>query len=214
MLQNNTPTLVVGFVTYYDHNRKYGFAQGYSFSDPDTGRPHRIFIHADGCRQMGGKMSAPELSTTPMPVPDSWGDPAFLRGADVQLVMQVVRSPKGFKAVAWGIVPKRTIYTDLNEVGGLESFIGGELYIFGRNGAQMWSIQGWIASARLVHGQFEFELTDGYENHAWYNKRYLLVKGREMHSTLPQDGSYVLRYITAEGRMETSNRMTLTKPQS
>jgi hypothetical protein len=216
MHDNSTiPTLVVGRVTQYLPARKFGFAQGYDFRDPDTGIPHRIFLHADGCRQMGGKASSPELTNARIPVPASWDDPSFLSGTEVRLTMHVIHTTKGCKAVAWGIHPKRTIYTDLNEAGGLGSFVGGRLSIFGLAGVGCWDIGGTIVEAQLQHGAFVFELVDGSESGRSFEQRYLRITSLwDASATAPADGRYVLNYCETRSGRTLRNVMTLTKPVS
>lgn len=153
----NGPTNVIAKVTYYSPIKGFGFAQSDDYLDPRTGDPARIFFRKETCRVVSGLPRTPKLTSTKRDCPFDSAWPVE------SLVMDVVPTDKGPKAIAWGVVPARTAYTDLVEAGGLERYIGGRvslMHLRGRND----HITGIVRSIKLEPEGIELDLSEVYEN--------------------------------------------------
>ena len=117
------PRLVRAYVSHYDE-KGYGFAiiEG----EHSNGNAVQVFFHKSACRKVTGTADEPKLTREQ--------DEQYVSGRGrnpSRLVMLIVPNDKGrtpYRAISWGVVPKRDWRADLiNLYGGLDRFIGGEV---------------------------------------------------------------------------------------
>ena len=151
------PKLVVAELIEYKDDRGFGFAIDYSTTD-DKRIPAKVFFHRSACRKVGGTPKKPELTnvrTAPL-----FSDKP---GPRQRLLMKVVQGERGPKAIAWGLLPKRTGTSDLIEDGGVERFVGCTLHATDLRQRNEF-ISAVVEAATLEPGCLQLDITDVYIN--------------------------------------------------
>jgi len=116
---------VTATVVKFNEEKGFGFAET---SGLDRMNLVSVFFHLDGGRTVTGTADEPVLTTKPEKLYVSARPPR-----PTQLVMNVIenvqRGKKGWKAVQWGIVPKRDWVVDMINHGGLNRYISGSVNV-------------------------------------------------------------------------------------
>jgi hypothetical protein len=114
---NITGQTVIGRVDYWNKDKKFGFAYA---------GHERVFFHLSNRREVEGTPEDPVL-TRRRSQEDFFWSPRHMRLNNSRIIMQIVSSPKGPKAQAWGVCPERTWLEKLVLEGWLSVFKDGEI---------------------------------------------------------------------------------------
>jgi hypothetical protein len=94
-------TTVEGYVDYWNAERKFGFAYV---------RGKKVFIHLSNYCEVEGTPEEPVLTGRRCNKEFHWNR---LNRNPTMLVMRVAESPKGLRAIAWGVKPQRSWLEEL-----------------------------------------------------------------------------------------------------
>jgi hypothetical protein len=151
------PKIVIAELTEYKADRGFGFAIDYSTRD-ERRIPAKIFFHRSACRKAGGTPKKPELTNVRT-------DPAFSQkpGPRQRMLMKVIQTARGPKAIAWCLLPERTGTSDLIEDGGVERFIGSIAHLSDVRQKHEF-ISATVEAATLEPGCLELHITNVWAN--------------------------------------------------
>lgn len=81
-----------------------------------------------------------------------------------RIVMRVWRGESGLRARSWGLMPHRTIHTDIIDIGGLEQYVGGECDAFHVRGDRPGDyVTGKLQSVTIEGPRITVEILDAHE---------------------------------------------------
>lgn len=136
-MTSNTSDIVRGSVTFYNADKKFGFAE---VMLPETGRA-RVFFHQSACREAEGTPEEPIFTSHHSDKAPSWWK-GCRRPAEI--ILRVVTGSKGPMAAVWGYRPQRTWLQTLQHFKHLERYADGHIEV-------RWS--------EREHGRVEREMT-------------------------------------------------------
>lgn len=121
--QSSTPltgTVVIGTVLWFNETKGYGVAQTII-----TGVAKEIFFHKNASRVVIGTADEPQLLNT---FKEQYVTAKPPRPSEIAMIVE--EGPKGLRATAWGIRPKRDWRADaINLENGFQRFVGGTVSV-------------------------------------------------------------------------------------
>jgi len=139
--------VITGQIVRFNHDKGFGFAETTQLGS----KKETVFIHISKGRQVVGSADEPDLTGIHEEIHPT---------NQMQIVMTVDSSPKGWRASAWGVLPKRDWRADLIKSGELNLFIGGRITIRGRRT----DLQGSLTAVELTPERLDLKLADAYLN--------------------------------------------------
>lgn len=113
--------IVRGQIVHFNNEKGFGFAET---GDLDSMNIERVFFRKEGARKVTGTFDEPVLTREP----DKETAPRALRPNPIQVYMSVVKGDKGWKATAWGVLPKPSVQPiGVQLTGMLDQYVGGEV---------------------------------------------------------------------------------------